>query len=203
MPEKTIKTTITRFLDQHIGDPRFSSENWIGIKAQKTIFLRWKIGETIEDFLELLSYTAKQDPNSDRMWPYRKEFIKAYWDAGYIKDAWIVLGRRAYENRSKFLKEELTNYGKLTSGANPIHSALLFKIGDLTLSEWNYNGKVRIWRGGNNFAPDFYKEEYSRSDLTKKPNKKIIHFYSDQYKWQKKLIDYIEKYNDIRFFSRS
>ena len=197
MPEKMIKTTITRFLDQHIGDPRFSPENWIAIKAQKAIFLKWKIGETIEDFLELLSYTAKQDPNSDRMWPYRKEFIKTYWDAGYIKDAWIVLGKKAYKNRSKFLKEDLTNYGSLEIGVNPIHSALLFKIGDLTISEWNYNGTVRIWRQGNKFSPDFYKEEYSRMDLIKKANKEIGHFYAERYSWQKRLSDYIEKYTGI------
>ena len=110
---------------------------------QKKIFLRWKIDETIQGFLDLLSYTAKQNLDADRMWPYRKEFIEIYWKAGHISDAWIVLGKKDYKNRHQFLKEDFDEYGQLLKG-NPAHSVLLFQIGDLIISEWNYNGKVRV-----------------------------------------------------------
>ena len=196
-PEKGIKTIITRFLDQHIGDPRFSSEKWIAIPKEKDIFLKWKIGETIKDFLELLTYTAQKDPNADRMWPYRKEFIESYWSAGHITAAWIVLGKKAYKSRSKFLKENFTDYGQVISGANPIHSVLLFRIGELIISEWNYNGKVRIWNEGKKNTPVFYKKEYSREDLINSPDKKIIHSSAERYYWQKKLSDYIYEYTGI------
>ena len=198
-PEKGVKTTITQFLDQHIGDPRFFSEKWIAMPKEKNIFLKWKTGETIKDFLELLTYTAKKDPNADRMWPYRKEFIESYWEVGHITGAWIILGREAYKDRSKFLKEKSDNYGRITKGANSLHSALIYKIGTLTVSEWNYNGKVRVWNEGNKDAPAFYQKEkeYTKKDLTKNPDKEIIHSSAKRYYWQKKLSDYIDEYTDI------
>ena len=60
-PQELIKTKITKFLDNNIGDPRFQSEKWISMPKQKSIFLRWKVGETIENFLELVSYTSKKN----------------------------------------------------------------------------------------------------------------------------------------------
>ena len=164
---------------------------------EKSIFLKWKIGETLKDFFALLSYTAKQAPDADRMWSYRKEFIEAYWKEGHIRDAWIVLGKAAYKNRLKFLREDFDNYGKIIKG-NPIHSVLLFQIGDLVLSEWNYNGKVRLWNSSlNKYFPQFYKTEYLRKNLVKNPKKEFSHFSSETYFWQKKLSQYIEKYTYI------
>ena len=128
--------------------------------------------------------------------PIGKEFIEAYWKEGHIKEAWIVLGREAYRHRQKFLKANFKNYGQIVQGANPIHSVLLFQIGDLTLSEWNYNGKVRVWNTGK-YSPSFYKTEYSREDLVKKPTKEFIHSSSETYYWQKKLCRYIEDYTGI------
>ncbi len=196
-PEKSIKTTITQFLDQHIGDPRFSSERWIAMSKEKDIFLRWKIGETIKDFLKLLTYTVKKNPNADRMWKYRKEFIKSYWKAGHIKEAWIILGKEAYKDRSKFLNKKSDNYGRIIKGVTFLHSALIYKIDTVIVSEWNYNGKVRIWNEDNNSSPVFYKKEYSKMNLTKKPDKQISHSSPRTYYWQKALSNYIYEYTDI------
>ena len=195
-PIQPIKKEITKFLDQYIGDPRFESEKWINMSLEKSIFLRWKIGETLDSFFALLDYTAKQDPNADRMWCYRKEFIEAYWKEDYIKNAWIVLGKKAYKNRLNFLKKDFKGYGTITKEVNPIHSVLLFQIGDLILSEWNYNGKVRLWDSSLNF-PQFYETEYSREDLVKNSKKEFIHSSSEKYYWQKALSRYIEQYTYI------
>ena len=196
-PEKSIKTIITQFLDQYIGDPRFSSEKWISIPNEKDIFLRWKIGETIKDFLDLLTYTAKRDPNVDRMWHYRKKFIESYWENSHITGAWIILGKEAYKDRSKFLSEKSDNYGRIIKGANSLHSVLIYKIDTLIISEWNYNGKVRIWNEGNKNTPVFYKKEYLRKDLINNPDEEIIHSSAEKYYWQKKLSDYICEYTGI------
>ena len=196
-PTQSVKKEITKFLDQYVGDPRFESEKWVNMSKEKSIFLKWKIGETIKDFMKLLSYTAKQNPDSDRMWPYRKEFIASYWNARYIKNAWIVLGKEAYKNRLRFLKEGFDSYGRIVKGANPVHSVLLFQIGDLILSEWNYNGKVRAWTKGNKNVPQMYKTEYLKEELIKKPNKEITHRYPEKYYWQKNLSKYIERYTGI------
>ena len=94
-PQKIdFKKKITKFLDQNVGDPRQNPEKWINMPDQRQIFLKWKIDETIQDFLDLLSYTAQENIDADRMWPYRKEFIEYYWKAGHVSDAWIVLGKK-------------------------------------------------------------------------------------------------------------
>ncbi len=199
MPSRSIQNTITQFLDRYVGDPRFKSEKWMAMGKEKEIFLRWKIGETIEDFLSLLSYTANQDPMAQRMWGYRKEFIKAYWEAGHIRKAWIVLGRKDYDNRLKFLKRDFNGYGKIIKGAQSNHSCLLLQIGDLILSEWNYNGKVRIWNENeeDKHSPPFYKGEYSKEDLVSPSQKKFVHRQDKRYSWQKKLSWYIEENTGI------
>ena len=196
-PQTIFEKTITLFLDKNIGDPRFHSEKWIALLKEKDIFLKWKIGSTIKDFFALLDFTAVKDSDAKRMWRYRKEFINSYLKEGYIKAAWIVLGKEADRHKEKFLKHKTHQYGILTQGGNAMHSVLLLKIGNLTLSEWNYNGKVRIWKGGNKYAPKFYKEDYFREELTKKSNKEIIHHHADIYRWQQKLSDYIKKYTGI------
>ena len=196
-PKQSVKKRITEFLDQYIGDPRFKSERWIDMDREKSIFLNWKIGETLKDFFALLSYTSKKDFNADRMWHYRKEFIEAYWNQGHVKEAWIVLGRKAYKNRFKFLKKGHDGYGKITRGANPFHSVLLFQIGDLILSEWNYNGRVRLWDSSSENSPQFYQAEYSREDLVTQEKQYFNHACSKIYSWQKKLSDYIEECTGI------
>ncbi len=197
IPAPSFKKKITWFLDKHIGDPRFQSEKWIALSKEKEIFQSWKVGETIQDFFALLDYTAKTNPTSDRMWPLRKKFIEFYLNAGHIVSAWIVLGKEAYKNRLEFLKEGVNDYGTITRGANPIHSVLLFQISDLVLSEWNYNGKVRIWNKAHPQVPRFYKKQYEREGLVKDPEQEIIHHHSEKYYWQKNLSDYIEKYTGI------
>ena len=197
--KKSVKKRITKILDQHVGDPRSKSKRWINMEKEKSIFLKWKIGETLKDFFDLLSYTSEQDFDADRMWPYRKEFIEAYQKEGHIKEAWIVLGKEAYNNRSDFLKEEHDGFGKLIRGVKPIHSfhsVLLFQIGDLILSEWNYNGPVRLWDSNKN-SPQFYKKEYTKEELVKKAKKQFKHHSSRTYFWQRELSYYIEQYTGI------
>ena len=196
--KKSVKKRITEFLDKHVGDPRFESDRWNDMEREKLIFLNWKIGETLKDFFALLSYTAKQDPNAIRMWPDRKEFIEAYQQEGLIKKAWIVLGKEAYKNRFKFLKKGYDGYGRITRRANSLHSVLLFQIGDLILSEWNFNGRVRLWDSGNSeSSPQFYQKEYEREDLVTKETKYFNHSYSENYYWQRELSYYIEQYTGI------
>ena len=62
---------------------------------EKSIFLKWKISETLKHFFELLSYTAKQASDADRMWSYRKEFIEAYWKEGSYKRCLDRLRKRS------------------------------------------------------------------------------------------------------------
>ncbi len=194
----SIQTKITKFLDQRVGDPRHKSERWMNMPEQKAIFLRWKVDETIKNFLELLTYTAKEDLDADRMWPFRKEFIECYWQEGHINDAWIILGKKDYDNRNKFLEKDFEGYGQLQEG-NSAHSVLLFQIDDLTISEWNYNGKARIWKENNQHAPKFYEKIYFRDDLASYSysDLELVHRDAEVYSWQKRLSEYIKKQTGI------
>ena len=109
------------------------------------------------------------------------------------------MGKTAYKNRLKFLKESFNDYGTIIPAhwVHPIHSVLLFRISDLTLSEWSFNGKIRIWRAENKYKPVFYKKEYLRKTLIAKSNKAITHYNPERYYWQKQVSDYIEKYTGI------
>ena len=138
---------------------------WNHIEASRKIMLKWKIEKTLDNFFSLLDYVSKTDVDVRRMWPDRKRFIQTCYDEGYVSDAWFVLGKMAYKNSDKFLSGDPNSYGRITKGANPKHSVLLFKIGNLILSEWSYNGKIRGWRNGSETAPEFYKKEYIAGEL--------------------------------------
>ena len=197
--EESIQGAVTLFLDRHIGDPRSHPERWLSMTKEKDIFLKWKIGKTLEDFFVLLDYTAKKDSDAGRMWPYRKEFIESYWHAGYIKAAWIVLGKKAYAygKRNKSLKEDVADYGRIKRGGRLLHSVLLYQIDNLTVSEWNYTGKARIWHKGNKSAPEFYKKEYEKKELIENPDHELSHYGVETYAWQRKMVNYITDFTGI------
>lgn len=207
-PEDTIKQPITEFLDLHVGDPRFKSEKWIAMQKEKDIFMQWKIAESIEAFIALLADVASRNENEDRMWRKRQEVIEAYWKAGYIKNAWVILGNEAHQNRSRFLKEG-TKCGLLKS-ASTSRSVLLYQIGDLTVLEGNYNQTLRIFKPTNPKTPRFNKSEYemiySNKNVTekgvhplwmKKSDKDIKHSQSETYYWQKQFVDYIKRWTGM------
>ena len=207
-PEDSLKQVITQFLDLHVGDPRFKSEKWIAMPREKDIFMQWKIAESIEAFIALLAYVARQNERVDRMWRKRQEVIEAYWRAGYIKNAWVILGDEAHGKRFRFLKEG-TRCG-LLKGATALRSVLLYQTGDLTVLEGNYDQGLRIFKSSNSRSPLFnqseYKMIYNNESITekgihplwmKKADKEIRHFSSENYYWQKQLVDYIKKWTGL------
>ena len=136
------------------------------------------------------------------MWPDRKRFIKTYFNKGHINDAWFILGRKAYKERNKFLPNDLENsYGIIAQGGNSDHSVLLLRIGDIILTEWSYNGKVRGWHSNFTTTPEFYKKKYTAKELRfeqiNRERGQIISIVHHPRSWMHRLSKEIYKYTDI------
>lgn len=201
----TLKSSVEKIADDFLGDPRFNPSAWHSIITAKEIIIRWKIEKSIKNFFSLLDYISRTDRDVKRMWPHRKNFIKAYFDKGYIHGAWFILGKKAYNLREKFLVENSENsFGKLLKGGNLKHSVFLFEIGSLILSEWSYNGSVRVWKKSSKDSPKLYQKEYSRADVVFKNNKKFnqgeiasIRHQPPHRNWQRRLADIIYDHTNI------
>jgi len=91
----------------------------------------------------------------------------------------------------------------LTNDSGGRRSVLLLKIGDLTFVEWSHNGALRAYKSDDPAAPQLYRNEYDREELTDDrslwmhdadaENKKahLFHHGSDGGTWQRKARDFI------------
>ena len=58
------------------------------------------------------------------------------------------------------------SFGRLQRGGiSSEHAVLLMRIGDLTVADWNFNGKCHIWLRNNGSSPKLYEREYDRYEL--------------------------------------
>ena len=192
-----IQNIIQDFIIKHFGDPRISRTGWYGVsEVAQTVMMRWLVSLTLEDFFNLLSYSARLDPDALRHWPERKKFWSAYLKRGYITDAWVALGERIGKAAPRFLKYKDQQYARLMSGggARSNHSVLIMKIGNMIIAEWSHMGTCRIWFENSTYAPQFYKLSYVRSELVARPDWSRTHHKN----WQRRIAEYIEDWTGIR-----
>ena len=198
-PHDKVRDTIKEFLIERYGDPRINADGqWNGISEEaRSVILSWLVEDALEDFFRLFSYVAESDKEIKRHWKYREAFWKAYLDKGHIDQAWVVLGHRMDKKAIEMLSLAHENYGKFahTKGVQTNQAALVMKIGGNVVTEWNYNGKYRVWSKfqvdqGN--APVPYKKVYeSKQTLMMNPAFDGAHFGSDHYSWQRKLSEHL------------
>lgn len=189
-PTSEVRDKLIKFFDKYFGDPRSKTERWSFVDQElKQVLLRWKVGLTLKAFFGIIEYAAKTDPQADRMWRFRKKFWNAYLENNNITEAWVLLGSLAYSKRDVFLEKDVL-FGRL-SGGQANHSAILIKIGSLTICEWSHSGSVRIWRDGNKALPILYKDYYHRDDLVKGADFELSHVSSEKSGWQDTVHDFI------------
>lgn len=171
---------IKTFLLETLGDPRITgAKRWNGVDVRaRQVMLGWLVKVALQDFFLLLEYAAKSDATASRHWRSRKAFWTKYLEAGHIRDAWVALGPRTRQEAREFLSREGSTYGILEkgNGVQPNHSAILLRIGDLTVTEWSHNGKFRAWFGPNRSRPKPYLTSYSRNDLIRGADDEVTHF---------------------------
>lgn len=197
-PPAKIKQDIEEFIDRFVGDPR-ANPNWTGVEERiAQVVMRWKIGVTLKSFFALLDHVARTDSTHDRHWQARKQFWQDYLDRGKIKGAWVVLGKKYFDNQSFFSAGNL-KFGKFIAytGIQSSHCAIIMQVNDGTLTEWSHSGALRIWRKDEEGAPKMYQDTYHPDDLKNKQR------YEDGYvvhggNWQEKAREILEDKTEFR-----
>lgn len=88
------------------------------------------------------------------------------------------------------LSSSETGYASLKPGYNvkKNHSAIIMRIGQLTITEWSHSGSFRAWLPDAKRCPELYKSVYSRSDLVENATFERTH----QGGWQSRFADLID-----------
>ena len=199
-PGPELQKKIQSFLLQHFNDPRINRSKWFGASENSQLVIKkWLTRVALKEFINVVSQTANQD------WVYRRNFWEAYLNRAVIDEAWVAfapqalsLARHAFENNTGFA-QLLTASGNIQHN----HSALIMKIGGLTIVDWSHTpGGCRIWREGNLKAPKLYEPKYNKKDLQKVQNASsdfnTSHANSAGKHWQNKVARYIAEHTGIR-----
>lgn len=165
-PSDLIKNRIENFLLERFGDPRANRLRWSKVGEDEVgVLSRWLTKESFELLMQVLSST-----NNTGQWKDRAKFWGHYIDHEFVSEVWVVFGPDAYRQAIRLVKEgeikSRSAFGVLEKeNIQPIHSAILMKIGDLIVSEWTHDGKIRIYSSSNPRKPKFYSTRYSPNSI--------------------------------------
>lgn len=207
-PDKKVKNLLIKYFLEEYQDPRHPLHRqyqWAGVSEQAlAVFLNWLTGDTLQAFMKLLQRTA------DDIWEYRQKFWMAYYNNGYIDEAWIALGLDAQYQASQLRLRDSEigmGYGRLEGASSTNQSVLILKIGDLIFTEWSHNGSLRAYHESNRFAPKLYRKTYSATDLRAAVSldfhngvnvrPELTHAHSDLGSWQRKARDFIRRQTNL------
>jgi hypothetical protein len=211
IPADALKKVLIDFFVRVYKDPRYENHRqfqWQGVSSQAlSVILHWLTGDTLRGFMKLLQRTA------DDIWMYRQKFWMAYYEKGYIDEAWLALGQDALWEAKKLLVDEKgMGYGMLEGGAANNQSVMLLKIGDLIFTEWSHNGSLRAYREGDKNTPKLYSRTYHGTDLRSAQsidfhdgmnlNPGLVHSHSDRGTWQRKARDFIKTHTGATMHDR-
>ena len=173
-------------------DPRINSGGWSGVsEPAQAVMLGWMTKDALEQFLEVVDETVQA--YQSRMWAERREFWLSYYDRQYIRECWVVFGRRgaalARHLAARKNNPSLTNFANFLRdvGGDPNQAVLLMKIGTLVIADWSHNGRCHIWLQNNPAAPRLYQAEYLREDLMSGADFEAPHHKN----WQAGIDDFI------------
>lgn len=205
-PADSLKNILIDYFLKQYGDPRFQAHlhyQWDGVSQQaKGVILNWLTGDTLRGFMKLLERTA------DDIWQYRQKFWMAYYERGYIDEAWMALGDDAWRLApSVNVFQQGKGCARLEGARDPRQSVLLMRIGGLVFTEWSHNGSLRAYRDGSSDAPSLYQRSYHRENLTASTSlnfhyeddrrPQLPHWHSDKGSWQRTARDFIRRQTNV------
>lgn len=209
-PDAVKKLLMTFFVGAY-GDPRqprHRQYQWHGVSdAAISVVKTWLAGDTLRGFMRVLQRTA------DDIWRYREKFWMAYYEAGYIEEAWLALGTNARAQVKAFLKDQQgMGYSRLDGTAAPDQSVLLLRIGHLVFTEWSHNGSLRAYLEDEPGGPRLYLGYYDAGELRALPsmdfhdgvnaNPELRHMNSIGGTWQRKARDFIQRHTGLYISDR-
>lgn len=209
-PPENHRSALVRLFVSQYGDPRVTSHasyQWQGVAEDAvSVLMRWLAGDSLRSFMRILERTA------DDIWRYRQKFWMAFYDAGHVEEAWLVLGPDAKKVIGEVSRDVAMRYGMLDGGTASNQSVLLLRIGDLVFTEWSHNGSLRAYREGSTGAPTFYRALYHAYDLRtpasldfhfgQNQNPELRHLHSQSGSWQRKARDFISRYTSVYLTDR-
>jgi hypothetical protein len=212
-PEESLRRELVQTFTRSdsYGDPRLrlrAAYQWAGVSEPAlSVIKRWLAGDTLRAFVQILERTA------DEIWEYRQKFWMAYFERGYIDDAWLALGDKAMREFRRDYRGGGRACGSL-SGAMHNQSVLLLKLGDLVFQEWSHDGSLRAYKEGSRECPTLYQTEYTASDLRGRRSlnlhprdsqnmyPQLRHFRSAEGGWQRKARDFIHRETGVYLSDR-
>jgi len=112
-PTDPIKHELMSFLLKHYNDPRIRKNLWHTVSNDATdVMIRWLNGRTLQVFFEILRATA------DQIWQYRQKFWTAYFERGYIDEAWVAMGSEGVYQIKRMSDANTLNYANLLGADN-------------------------------------------------------------------------------------
>lgn len=205
-PSDSIKNILIGFFLKDYGDPRFKGHRqyqWEGVDSEAiATFLNWLTGDTLRGFMKLLQRTA------DDIWMYRQKFWMAYYEKGYIDEAWLALGNDAFRQAEQLQSDQKgMGYGRLESGATNNQSVMFLKIGDIIFTEWSHNGSLRANHENEARTPKLYQEKYQGAELRSvvsmdfhhgmNAHTSLVHSNSSGGTWQRKARFFISRHTGV------
>ena len=196
-PGDELRLRIIDTLIRLYRDPRINPTDWAGVDSDLvSILLRWLTAESFEMLMEVLNSS-----NQSMQWRSRERFWRRYIEKGYVKEAWVAFGPDAERQATKLIRSgDLRSRGSFgvlyRSQIQGHHSVLLMRIGDLTISEWTHDGKVRFYRSRNPAAPALYKLRYDPEVL--RGDSRADHFKVHLGDWQYDVAQYIREITGLR-----
>jgi hypothetical protein len=196
-PSDEVRRKIIEKLVNLYRDPRLNPMGWATVDQDLvSVLLRWLTAESFEMLMEVLNSS-----NQSTQWMTREKFWKGYIDKGYVKEAWVAFGPDAEIQASKLIRSgQLRSRGSFgvleRSQIQGHHSVLFMKVGDLTISEWTHDGKVRFYRSRNNSKPELYKLRYDPEVLRR--DSRADHFKVHLGRWQNDVAGYIRDITGFR-----
>ena len=198
VPTRKIQTRTRDFMLRHFRDPRLHSGLWNDVdESALAVMLRWLAKASLEQFLQIVDDIAS--PELKLQWPYRRAFWEAYHRVGAIEEAWVAFADRGAQHARTAFEGNL-DFGRLNrQGVQQTHAVLILKLANLTIAEWNENGKCHIWLPRNRTKPILYSPQYVRTELAEdSDNGGVIHAGSINGRWQQKVERFIRDKTGIR-----
>lgn len=179
---RQMQELLCSFFLKYMGDPRLPGgiTRWSQVSEEAgRIFIQWLSSKDIQFFFEVVGHSA-----GDPKWRYRRKFWESY--LSYIKNTWVVLGKRA----RNLVTEPEYRFGELR-GASRDQSAFLIEMGNYVFVEWSHSGKCRVFKK-DDFPLEFGLQYYHAIDIRPpSPEYSQIHYVSERYRWQDQLANWI------------
>jgi hypothetical protein len=206
--DKTYERTVSQLLVSRLGDPRMSRARWSALQADVSqrlpdadvesafaVLRRWLVQATVRQFFSVVAQTTDRKDQ----WKQRTEFWLGYLDAGVISEAWFAFGAMAERLARGLIEDETVSYGNIEGGgADASHSALVFNIGDIRISEWSHNGRARFWQTGDSRAPLLYRKKYNGNSLRAMSGGQGFEALSHNGSWEPKFAKQVYRMTGIK-----